>query len=80
MGVAFGLLVLGLILHAVFVGEMLAHGMVGPLVILAQWLVGGQSGRLQLPDRAGQVQHPQAEREHQTNGVQLRRPPHRAEP
>ena len=41
MGVAFGLLVLGLILHAVFVGEMLAHGMVGPLVILAQWLVGG---------------------------------------
>jgi hypothetical protein len=39
MGVAFGLLVLGLILHAVFVGEMLAHGMVGPLLLAIGTLI-----------------------------------------
>jgi hypothetical protein len=45
MGASFGSLVLGLLLYAVFVGVMLARGMLGPLVLgIVAFIVMGYSG------------------------------------
>ena len=44
MGAAFGSLVVGLVLYAVFVGVMVARGMVGPLLLgIAAFIVMGYS-------------------------------------